>query len=576
MVADVHPGFVTAVVFDPARDALLSASVDGGVNVWDAGTGDLRARWRCHTGPVNALAVDRREGHLLTAGHDRTVAVWRLDDGRQVRRLTGLRGGALDAVTVGRRIATACVDGTIAVWDGAGVPQVLDGHAEAVTSLYALADDLLVSGARDRTVRVWDLSTGRSRTLTGHRFWVTRVGAAGGGDVVTAGEDGRIIRWAGSGTAAAWTLDVVREPIWGLGCDRMGHRAVAGAAGATWLVDLEAGTAERLDDLGSATFRAIAVAPDDRTVALGDDSGRLLLYDLDARAVRATLCESGPGYLSVAASAPDRAVVGRADGGVELVTGASRTVVEDAHGVFVYSARRLDADRFATGGFDGVVRVWNLATAARARIVYGSLAFSLSVSVAADRLLVTGGDRMAVWDIDAPEESWADDAEGTGSHSFGAIDAAGRRIAAVGEDELLRIVWPGQADVVAWTLPDDCSCGVEWVPLPGGGPERSVAVATPYGRVRVVDVATGDCRTLHGDHEDWIRQLRVSPDGRYVASTSQNGIGRVFDLHHGRPVAQNELVGRVVAALDITPDGDLVALSSTGELSRLDLERAPH
>jgi len=61
-----------------------------------------------------------------------------------------------------------------------------------------------------------------------------------------------------------------------------------------------------------------------------------------------------------------------------------------------------------------------------------------------------------------------------------------------------------------------------------------------------------------------------------VASTSQNGIGRVFDLHHGRPVAQNELVGRVVAALDITPDGDLVALSSTGELSRLDLERAPH
>lgn len=51
MVAHAHPGFVTAVVFDPAGDVVLPASVDGVVNVWDVGTGALRARWRCHTGP---------------------------------------------------------------------------------------------------------------------------------------------------------------------------------------------------------------------------------------------------------------------------------------------------------------------------------------------------------------------------------------------------------------------------------------------------------------------------------------------------------------------------------------------
>jgi hypothetical protein len=118
MADDVHPGFVTAVVFDPAGEAVLSASVDGAVNVWDVGAGDLRARWTCHTGPVNALAIDRRDGHLITAGHDRTVAVWQLADGRPVRRLTGLRGGALDAVTVGRRLAAACFDG-----GHAGVPR---------------------------------------------------------------------------------------------------------------------------------------------------------------------------------------------------------------------------------------------------------------------------------------------------------------------------------------------------------------------------------------------------------------------------------------------------------------------
>jgi WD40 repeat protein len=573
MVENAHPGLVTAVVFDPTGETIISASVDGAVNVWDVGTGGLRARWPAHTGPVNALAIDRYQGHLLTAGHDRTVAVWRLADGRPVRRLTGLGGGALDAVAVGHRVAAACFDGTIALWDGAGGPHTLDGHTDAVTTLCPLGDDLLVSGARDRTVRIWDLSSGQVRTLTGHGFWITRVRPAGRGDVVTVGEDGLVGRWAASGTAPAWTLDV-GLPIWGLGCDRVGRRAVAGAAGATWLVDLLTGTGERLDDLGSATCRAIAVAPDDRTLALGDDTGGLLLYDLDQHEVLATLHPRGPRYLSLALSAPDRGIVGRSDGGVELVSPASRSVVDDAHATFVYAARRLDHDRFATGGFDGVARVWNLATAERARIEHGKLVFSLSTPAAADRLLVAGGDaRTVLWDLDTIRETWSGDAEGTGVHWFAAIDGRGQRVALVGEDDLLHLWWPGPDDVVTWTLPDDAGCGVEWVPTPGDAPERSVVVATAYGRVHLVDVDTGDHRTLHSDHEDWIRQLRVSPDGRYVASTSQNGVGRVFDLRHGRLVAQGELVDRVVAALDITPDGDIVAVDPAGDLARVDPAR---
>lgn len=149
--------------------------------------------------------------------------------------------------------------------------------------------------------------------------------------------------------------------------------------------------------------------------------------------------------------------------------------------------------------------------------------FSLSAPAAVDRLVIAGGDRIVL---------------------RRGVDAA-----------------------------DDCACAVDWVPTPGGGTERRVAVATPYGRVHVVDVATGESRTLHGDHEDWIRQLRVSSDGRQVASTSQNGTGRVFDLHHGRLVARRQLADHVVASLDITPDGDAVAVEPHGELYRLDLEQ---
>jgi WD40 repeat protein len=122
-----------------------------------------------------------------------------------------------------------------------------------------------------------------------------------------------------------------------------------------------------------------------------------------------------------------------------------------------------------------------------------------------------------------------------------------------------------------WSLPDDYGCAVEWVPDPAGAAERRVVVATAYGRAHLVDVATGATRLLHAEHEDWVRQLRVSPDGRYVASASQNGVGRVFDLHAGTAVAQDALRGRAVAALDATPAGEVVALDADGGLGRVDL-----
>jgi WD40 repeat protein len=570
----VGTDFVTSVAFDPGGDRVFVASVDGRVHVWDTRTGRPVGDWACHEGPVNAVAVDPEQAVLLTAGHDGTACVLRLADGALVRRLGGPGAGVLDVAPLGGRVAVAGYDGTIRVWelDGSGDPRVLAGHGEAVTSLWAPAGDTLVSGSRDRTVRTWDVASGGATVRSGHGYWVTRVRPAGAGaDTVSAGEDGRLVRWAGRDGPAAWSRPDIGTPIWGLACDAAGRRAVAGAAGATWVVDLASGSAERLADLDGQTFRGIACAPDGSTVALGSDRGRVLLYDLDARAVGRELRAPAPGYLSLAAAAADRGVAGRADGAVVLVAGGRRTVVPGAHGTFVYAARRLDADRFATGGFDGVVRVWDLETGGRAALPHGGEAFSLSAPAAGDRLVVAGGGRTAVWDLAAGREAGADERGDT--HGFAAVDAAGTRLAVVGESDRLtiRCLPPGDGTATVWELPDDYGCAVEWVPDPAGTAEHQVVVATAHGRLHLVEAATGAARLLHAGHEDWVRQLRVSPDGRHVASTSQNGVGRVFDLHEGTLVGQDALRGRAVAALDVTPTGEIVALDTGGGLAHIDL-----
>ena len=171
----VHPGFVTSVLFHPDRRRLLSTSVDGTVNVWDLATGSLAGRWDCHSGPVNALAIEPAERRLLTAGRDRSVALWDLDDGALIRRFSDLPAGALDAVALGGgRVAAACFDGSIGVWEGDGRFHVLDGHRQAVTALCLMGDGRLVSGSRDTTLR-----SGTSRPNGASRPVVTAIGSPG-------------------------------------------------------------------------------------------------------------------------------------------------------------------------------------------------------------------------------------------------------------------------------------------------------------------------------------------------------------------------------------------------------------
>ena len=55
-----------------------------------------------------------------------------------------------------------------------GLPRVLEGHQDLVTSVAVLLHDRVVSGSYDKTLRVWDLDSGTSvATLEGH---LARVG----------------------------------------------------------------------------------------------------------------------------------------------------------------------------------------------------------------------------------------------------------------------------------------------------------------------------------------------------------------------------------------------------------------
>jgi WD40 repeat protein len=84
------------------------------------------------------------------------------------------------------------------LYEAGGWVMVFRGHQKSVTSVAFSADGKsIVSGSRDRTVRVWDATTGtQQHILTGHEDWVRSVAfSADGKSIVSGSDDGTVRVW---------------------------------------------------------------------------------------------------------------------------------------------------------------------------------------------------------------------------------------------------------------------------------------------------------------------------------------------------------------------------------------------
>ncbi|CAO2655936.1 Nn.00g047390.m01.CDS01 [Neocucurbitaria sp. VM-36] len=193
---------VTCLQFD--TDKILTGSDDTNINVYDTKSGALRSRLEGHEGGVWALQY---EGNTLVSGStDRSVRVWDIEKGKctqvfqghtsTVRCLVILKptqiGETLDGQPImmpkEELIITGSRDSTLRVWklpkpgdrsimqtgassndhDNPYFIRALTGHHHSVRAI-AAHGDTLVSGSYDCTVRVWKISSGEVlQRLQGH------------------------------------------------------------------------------------------------------------------------------------------------------------------------------------------------------------------------------------------------------------------------------------------------------------------------------------------------------------------------------------------------------------------------
>jgi len=379
-------------------------------------------------------------------------------------------------------------------------PIVLAGHTSLVADLIFTAGGAhVVTCSQDRTLREWDVATGRLlRTITHDR----RMHA------IVASDDGT--RWLTPSDA-----------------DDTAHVAFT-------LWDAESGRALR--DLGTGLYaESLAITRDGQRAASAGRDGTVRIWDLGSGEGR-VVAQHG-GWVRALSFSPDGTalVIGGRGPRVQIVTEGGERALDGIEG----EVRALDwsdteqpgSARLAVGLADGSLLLFRAADGSRERIVAAHRGPLVDVEFSRD------GARIATASEDGSARIWSAasgalvlDLPHRGRVSAAHFDRTGRRVATTALD---------QREALVWSLPAETGLVLRghagWVHDAVFAPDGArIASASRDGTVRLWSSATGlEERVLTG-HEGSVYCVRFSSDGARVASGGRDGTVRLWDAATGR------------------------------------------
>ncbi len=288
---------------------------------------------------------------------------------------------------------------------------ILTGHREAVMSVAISADgQTLVSGGADKTIKVWNLSTGKHvRTLTGHKEVVTSVAISVDRETLVSGSgntiDSTIRVWKLSTGKQVRTFAGHRYGVNSVAISADGQTLVSGGADHTIKVwNLSTGKHVRTLTGHTSTVMSVAISADGQTLVSASADQMIRVWNLSTGKQAWTLIGHTEAVWSVAISADGQTLVSASrDKAIkvwDLSTGKQiRTLT--GHTNFVYSvAMGTDGQTLVSASADQTIRAWNLSTGKQVRIFtnYTNSVYSVAIS--------TDGQTLVSGSLDSTIKVW--------------------------------------------------------------------------------------------------------------------------------------------------------------------------
>ncbi|MBD2169496.1 ribosome assembly protein 4 [Calothrix membranacea FACHB-236] len=491
-----------------------------------------------HNSSVNSVTFSPDGQQLASGSDDNTIKLWDVSTGKVIQTLPPLQeatptesyidSGHQDSVTSiafssdGKKLASGSEDKTIKLWDisTGQLLQTFSGHGDVIKTI-ALSSDgqKLASGSKDKTIKLWDVSTGQLlQTFSGHGDVVNSVALSSDGQKLASGSKDKTIKlWDVSTGKLLQTLSVHRDAV-----------------------------------------NSVAFSPDGQHLASGSDDNTIKLWNFSISKVPQTLSGHSNPVNSVAFSSDGKQLLsGSNDKTTKLwdVTTAKQLQTLSGHREAVNSvAFRGDGKQLVSGSNDNTIKLWNVTIGKVVQTLpsetntnSGHQAWVNSFAFSSDgKQLVSGSndDTIKLWDVTTGQLLHTFSGHGDAVNSV-ALSSDRKKLASGSDDKTIKL-WDVTTGQLIQTFPSGTNANSghrHWVKSVAFSPDgKQLASGSQDKTIKIWDVNTG--KVLHtfrgffvflsSGHREPVNSVTFSPDGKQLASGSSDNTIKIWDVTIGK------------------------------------------
>jgi WD40 repeat protein/uncharacterized protein YjbI with pentapeptide repeats len=530
-----HHSFIHDCAWNPRGTAIVSASSDKTLKVWDAATGRELLTFEGHSTWVSSCAWSPNGGQILSGSGDKTLKVWDVATGNEVQSFIGHKGAVSSCAWSpdGSQVLSGAFDNTLRIWNVATGKEILSiKHGGSVRCCaWSSEGSRVLSGAFDNTLKVWDAVSGKELlSLVGHLASVSCC--------AWSPDNSRLLSGSGDKTLKVWDAATGKE-VWSFS----GHSAEVG--GCAWSPD----------------SRRILSRSYDKTLKVWDTATGKEVHSLAGSANWVGGCAWSPDGGRVLSGTDEQTLkVWDASTWKQLLSLVG-------HGAWISScAWSSDGTQVLSGSYDKTLKVWDVANGKEVLCLsrHADRVTCCAWSLGSSRVLSGSGDKtLKIWDAETGKEllslpvnvHWV---------SCCAWSPDGQRALSGADDKTLK-VWDAATGIELLSLVGHAN----WISSCTWSPDSSRVLSGSYDKtLKVWDALTGKELLSLAGHSAEVRCCAWSLDGSRLLSGSGDKTLKVWDPITGKELCN--LVGHLasVSCCAWSPDGSRVLSGSSDKTRR--------